>query len=198
MTYCTQCGKLIADDAHYCPYCGAPANVTTGSSPAHGGTAPTDARSGIDAIMRSQHVQDYWLRRFIAIVIDFIIVSIVFVVIVLIFLIPAVIVGAFTGIPILTGILGAVAFPLFVGILMILYFPFAEVTYGATLGKSIMRLRVATADGRRLSLGQAFIRNLSKIYWLLLLLDVIIGLVIEPEYRQKLSDKFAGTIVVSA
>ena len=66
-----------------------------------------------------------------------------------------------------------------------------------TLGKSIMGLKVTNINGDRPTLGQAFIRNISKIYWILLLLDVIVGLAVQTDYKQKYSDKYAGTIVVS-
>lgn len=53
LTYCTKCGKPIADDALYCPFCGAAARAAGGFQ-APGGAVPADARSGIDALMRSQ------------------------------------------------------------------------------------------------------------------------------------------------
>jgi len=43
----------------------------------------------------------------------------------------------------------------------------------------------------------AFIRNISKIFWPLYLLDVIVGLATPGEPTQKYTDRIAGTIVVS-
>ena len=40
-------------------------------------------------------------------------------------------------------------------------------------------------------------RNVSKIYWVLLLLDVVIGLATSKQYNQKFSDKLVGTSVVA-
>jgi hypothetical protein len=40
------------------------------------------------------------------------------------------------------------------------------------------------------------LRNISKIYWLLLLLDTVVGLATSKNYTQKFSDRFAGTEVV--
>jgi hypothetical protein len=40
------------------------------------------------------------------------------------------------------------------------------------------------------------VRNISKVYWLLLLLDVVVGLATPKQYTQKFSDKLVGTSVV--
>ena len=45
------------------------------------------------------------------------------------------------------------------------------------------------------SFGEAFVRNISKIYWLLRLLAVIVGLAITKGYKQKYSDHLMGTTV---
>ncbi len=88
------------------------------------------------------------------------------------------------------------SFPFAAGLIMILYFVVSESYWGATLGKSIMGLRVTAVGGGRPSLGQTFLRNISKLHWLLLLLDTIVGLAVQTEYRQKFSDRYAGTIVM--
>jgi hypothetical protein len=44
-------------------------------------------------------------------------------------------------------------------------------------------------------LGTSFLRNLSKINWALLLLDVILGLALEVGYMRKFSDRFLRTSV---
>ncbi len=64
------------------------------------------------------------------------------------------------------------------------------------MGKRIMGLRVITLGGETPSLEKAFIRNISKIYWILLLLDVIGGLATSGDPRQKYSDRFAGTLII--
>jgi len=60
-----------------------------------------------------------------------------------------------------------------------------------------MNLKVTTTDGKTPTFWLAAIRNVSKIYWLLLLLDVIIGMATVGDPHQKYSDRFAGTAVVS-
>jgi uncharacterized RDD family membrane protein YckC len=58
-----------------------------------------------------------------------------------------------------------------------------------------MGLTVTTDNGLRPTLGASFLRNLSKINWVLLLLDVVVGLSLETGYLKKFSDRFLGTRV---
>ena len=189
----------MADSDIYCPNCGAQLVKTgpnaAGSNRPSWSDTPGGSRSGIDALINKPDAQNYWFRRLLAIIIDFIIVAIVIGVIFLVLTISSIIVGTLVGGPI-TGFFGFLTFPFIVGIFLILYSAFSEATHGTTFGKSAMRLRVTSVNGGRPNLGQAFVRNVSKIYWLLLLLDVTIGLAIEADYKLKVSDKWAGTIVV--
>lgn len=82
-------------------------------------------------------------------------------------------------------------------LLFLSYFTISEALYQRTFGKSIMGLKVITTDGSRFDIGKAFLRNLSKIYWLLLLLDLIGGFFTRVEPGQKFSDHIANTVVVS-
>lgn len=89
-------------------------------------------------------------------------------------------------------------FPFLFGILEILYFMFMEVSYGATLGKKILGLQVQTVNGGKVTFDKAFIRNVSKIHPLLLLIDWILAVAIAGhDQRQKYTDRIAGTTVVS-
>ena len=86
-------------------------------------------------------------------------------------------------------------FGTFASLVLVLYFTVAEGTYGKTIGKGVMRLQVTTDAHASPSLGQAFLRNLSKINWVLLFLDVVVGLAVDPGYTKKFSDRFLGTSV---
>ena len=141
------------------------------------------------SLAESPRTQNYWIRRLVAFVIDSIILSIAGVVLGAILSIPFIILGSSN----MASFFGA--FPVVIGLFSILYFPAMEVYNGATIGKSVLGLKVATLQGARLSWGQAFVRNVSKIYWVLLLLDVVVGLAIQTDYRQKFSDRYAGTVV---
>jgi hypothetical protein len=48
----------------------------------------------------------------------------------------------------------------------------------------------------QIAMDKAFTRNISKIYWALLLLDLIAGLATGTDYRKKFTDKYTETIVV--
>ena len=82
------------------------------------------------------------------------------------------------------------------GLLYVLYFTIAESMYGGTIGKMMVGLKVTAVNGERPSLESSFIRNISKIYWVLLVLDVIGGLFIAKDPHQKYSDQIAQTTVV--
>jgi uncharacterized RDD family membrane protein YckC len=88
--------------------------------------------------------------------------------------------------------------PFFFGIIEVLYFAILDVSWGATIGKRVLGLQVQMVNGSKVQFGAAFIRNISKIYPLFLLLDWIIGIATPgSDRRQKYTDRMAGTTVVS-
>jgi len=60
-----------------------------------------------------------------------------------------------------------------------------------------MNLKVTTTDDKIPTFALALIRNVSKIYSLLWLLDVIIGMATVGDPHQKYTDRIAATTVVS-
>lgn len=131
-------------------------------------------------------LQDHWLRRLIAIVIDFAI-SLVIAFIISIFVpLPAL------GIPLL-----GTTFNLLQGLIFILYTAVLESTWGAPFGMQLMRLRVTTTDGRNPALDRALIRDVSKIHGVVLLIDTVVGMATAGDPHQKITDRYAGTTVVS-
>ncbi len=142
----------------------------------------------------------HWIYRLIAIIIDSIIAAI-----------PAYIIYALALIPLLSstvdygfGVILSVPpwwayllLPLIIGIVQLLYFMILDTVWGGTIGKRILGLQVQTVNGGKVPFGKAFLRNISKIYGLLLLLDWLIGIVTPGDKRQKYMDRVAGTTVVS-
>lgn len=63
-------------------------------------------------------------------------------------------------------------------IIYFLYFVYSEVTFGATPGKQIMKLRVCDAKGEKLTWGRAIMRNLMKLVVLGSTFFFAIGLVV--------------------
>jgi uncharacterized RDD family membrane protein YckC len=126
----------------------------------------------------------HWVLRFIALLIDSIIISIVTWILLII-------------LPGSVFLIGVLEFPFIVGIIQVFYFALLDVSWGGTIGKRFLGLKVQMTDGDKVTLDKSFIRNISKIYWVLLLLDWIIALFTPGrDKRQKYSDRFAGTTVV--
>ena len=183
MAFCARCGKELPAGVAFCPNCGAPVGSTaTSSSPA--------AASGFETLTRDQKAQQYWIERLVAYVIDAIIVYAVLAIIFFAVAVPAYLFGGF-GVGLFFG-----GFALIGGLIFVLYFTLLESTSGATIGKRIFKLRVKSKSGSNPTFAEAFIRNISKIYWILLLLDVIVGLALSKGYQQKYSDQMMGTTVV--
>jgi uncharacterized RDD family membrane protein YckC len=185
LAFCAKCGKELPMSATFCPSCGTPVS---------GATPAAEPISGVDAVIKESKAQEYWIRRLVALIIDGIIIGVV---VTVIFVFAASSAFLFGG---GFGVFGAIfgAFAVVVGILLIFYFPLMESTSGATIGKKALGLRVVSKTGGNPTFVEAFIRNVSKIYWILLLLDVIVGLATSKGYQQKYSDRLAGTSVVPA
>jgi uncharacterized RDD family membrane protein YckC len=64
-------------------------------------------------------------------------------------------------------------FFLLMGMIAFLYFLITESVFGYTLGKRIFDLKVVTVNGNNPSLKQVLIRNISKIVFVFLILDVV-------------------------
>jgi uncharacterized RDD family membrane protein YckC/ribosomal protein L40E len=176
--YCSKCGEKLPDDSKFCTKCGA--------------TVGREARTEtvVGRFETDTDLQEYWIKRGIAYIIDSIIVGIAAVVLLGIAFFPAISTNPAS----LFDILG---FPFAMGLLYILYFPVAETMYGATFGKSMMGFKVVTRTGGRPSFEKSFIRNVTKIHQVLLLLDVIGGLITSTELHQKYTDRIANTTVVA-
>lgn len=89
-------------------------------------------------------------------------------------------------------------FPFFSGLPLFLYSAFTESIYGFTLGKRLMYFKVVAKEEKKPRTNIAFLRNLTKIYTLALLLEVLIALAMpnrDPVHRYL--DSYAGTTVVS-
>lgn len=181
--FCAKCGKELPEGATFCPSCGAAVQAGAAGSP----------MSGIDALTKDQKAQEYWVERLIALIVDYVIVYVVLGIVTAFIAIPALLTGgaAYFGV-----VFGGVA--ILWGVVFVVYNAVMEASSGASIGKKLFRLKVVSKRGSNPPFTEAFIRNLSKIYWLLLLLDVIVGLAVSRGYQQKYSDHFMETAVVRA
>lgn len=186
MPFCTKCGAQVPAGAGFCPSCGSP--VSTGG----GQSVPI---SGLSTLTRDAQAQEYWVKRLLAYVIDAVIVYAVIGLAAAATAIPAFLAGVFVpGYSPQIFPFGTY-FGTFAGLLFVLYFTLAEAAYDKTVGKAVMGLRVTTDSGGRPTLGTSFLRNLSKINAVLLLLDVVLGLALEVGYSKKFSDRYLRTSV---
>lgn len=188
MPYCQRCGAELTEGDRFCPNCGAQVPPLEPEGYV--------ARTGLERIGSERALQGHWIQRVIAMVVDGIVVAFA-----VFFAISLPLILAFPFIfPInwfISWVSGFFRF-LLIGLVWFLYFSFAEAGYGCTLGKRVVGLKVMTVDGARPSLEKAFIRNVSKIHWVLLILDVVGGLATSGDPRQKFSDRVAGTTIVGA
>lgn len=89
--------------------------------------------------------------------------------------------------------------PIFYGLLFVIYSTVMESSVSAdTLGKRFMGLKVQMLDGSKAPSNKVLTRNLSKIFWIIFLIDFLIGIATPgPDPRQRYFDRIAGTTVVS-
>ena len=188
MAYCWKCGAQLYEGSAFCQNCGAPAK------PAPTMTTGPSGQTGFERLRDDRVYQDHWARRVIAYIIDVVIVSVALLVVALA-----------TALPSLVGVFFGQTFPLtwFWGfwlgglspLVVLAYFVFAEGLFAKTIGKELMGLRVVRVDTKRLDFWSAFVRNLSKIAFILLVIDLAVGLGTHGDGYQKYSDRYIGTTV---
>jgi uncharacterized RDD family membrane protein YckC len=142
----------------------------------------------------------HWLIRFIALVIDSIPLGIIAYAIFWFIIVPLWFTTSIFSIAIVSVAWWAwvLIFPLLYGIFALLYFIIMEVTMGATIGKKILGLQVQMTNGSKVTFDKSFIRNISKLFGIFLILDWLVAIVTPgPDPRQKYTDRIAGTTVVS-
>jgi uncharacterized RDD family membrane protein YckC len=172
MPFCRNCGAQLSENAVFCQNCG-----TSTREPS-----------------RPLRVSAGWGTRFVAWLIDIIIIEI--------FLAPT---RLFWG---LLGLLGfslpIFPFPInwlpFVGfgldnIVCFFYWTIMDGTFGQSIGKMAMQLKVTRLDGQSIDIGTAAIESLGKAF--LLPLDCIIGWLIHSDRNQRLLNLISETMVVS-
>jgi uncharacterized RDD family membrane protein YckC len=200
MVYCSKCGAQNPEGARYCNNCAATIAMTetvtnwsslqppgevqqSAQAPA---TLPPELQPGqkatlLDYLSHYQGLQYHWVRRFVALVFDAIFV-----------LLPVYVI-----LTLLTWMLGGfLGFMGVGGLVLWLYSAFFEYSMGGTIGKMILGLRVVSTKGK-LEVSDALVRNITKIYPLLLLIEFIATLFVETtDAHQRYLDKISKTTVV--
>jgi uncharacterized RDD family membrane protein YckC len=183
--YCSKCGEQLADDAKFCTKCG---TLVTVEAKPEADKEATKVEAVIDRFQEDSQLQDYWIRRLIAYVIDILAISVAAALIMAVLAFPVFIADPFR-------YFNWVSFPFAKGAFAVAYFIIAETTYGTTIGKHLLALKVVTKPDQKISLEKAFIRNISKIHEVFLLLDVIVGILTLPNLNQKYTDEIANTTI---
>lgn len=130
-------------------------------------------------------MENFWGRRFAALLVDIIILTLfMYVVSTIVFLLFAQL-----------GIFSVLNYWIFIAaIIIIVYFTFMEGKTDSTLGKKIFKLKIKAVNGN-VGYKKAFIRNLSKIYYFPLIADVILGFIF-GDSNDRILDKISGTYVI--
>jgi uncharacterized RDD family membrane protein YckC len=134
-----------------------------------------------------------WVTRVIAYAIDSFIVGAVGALLSLMAYLPLWVGSVFSGGMDWTGVW---RLPFILGAGQVIYFTFMEYMYGASLGKQLLGLRVEASGGGKPSLVASFMRNATKIHAVALFIDVVMGLALTEDPRDKFTDGVSGAYVV--
>jgi uncharacterized RDD family membrane protein YckC len=197
--FCSACGGEVKETDRFCPKCG---RTVTYAAP-----AAYAAQPGVSAPpVAARRYAGFWLR-FVAYLIDGLIVGIPVTVVVLVVIAMLGGLAAFHGLPqnpdpqqvtaLVMGLVGLIL-PLVLCSVVIswLYFAMMESSARqATLGKGVLSLRVTDLNGQRVSFGRASGRYFSKI--ITGLVPLAIGWILAgfTAKKQALHDFIAGTLV---
>jgi uncharacterized RDD family membrane protein YckC len=189
---CTQCGTRATPGAKFCENCGAsfstpvaqrPAELQRYRTPAYYTGSPTPYQ-GV-AI------------RFVALIIDYVIIGVIAGILALPFVFAAVALTGMRGGSALSG--GSLAAASLIALVVwFLYFTLLEGRYGQTIGKMALNIKVVrAADGGPIDYGKAAVRTILRV--IDGLFDYLIGAIFiwTSDEKQRLGDRVAHTVVVS-
>jgi uncharacterized RDD family membrane protein YckC len=125
--------------------------------------------------------QEHWITRFLAIELDYIIMVFV--------------TGLVKDLVFTDWSISMIDYFLMMGAISFLYFVITESILRYTLGKRMFDLKVVTVKGNKPSFKEVFIRNISKIVFVFLILDVIGSWFTAKNLHQRYVDKIAHTTV---
>ncbi|MFB3766231.1 MAG: RDD family protein [Methanotrichaceae archaeon] len=83
-------------------------------------------------------------------------------------------------------------------IIYIAYYTYLEGTRGQTIGKMAMKIKVVKEDGSRIDIGTAFVRNILRIIDGLIFYLIGAILIWTSHKKQRLGDRAAKTVVIKA
>jgi uncharacterized RDD family membrane protein YckC len=166
MAYCKKCGNELPEGATFCPKCGTPVGSVTELRVA------------------------YWGERFIAWLIDVLIIGAIIGSVQLFVWIGW---PGYVWVPNVPRWIPFVDFGL-TNVVHFLYWMLMDGIYGQSIGKMLMRIRVAKMNGDHINMGQAAMESVGKAF--LLPLDCILGWALYPRRRQRIFNYLSETIVI--
>jgi uncharacterized RDD family membrane protein YckC len=179
MPFCKKCGNELPEAAKYCPACGTSTSTETPATPA---TPVTRVASVADGVNLAS-----WGERFVAWLLDVIIVGIVVGILNLFSLIVGLTWAAWPGwLPFFNFNLG--------GVIYFLYWLLMDGLYGQSIGKMIMRLKITRLDGSQINMVAAALESVGKAF--LLPLDCLLGWLLYPKRRQRIFNYISETIII--
>ena len=168
MANCGNCGSELPGGAAYCPKCG----------------------TVVQAV--EQPKLAYWSERFIAWLIDIVIIGAI------VGFIRVFVWVTWPGYVWAPGVPSWIPFVDFgtSNVVYLLYWMLSEGIYGQSIGKMIMRIKMTQMDGMVPNMGHAAIESIGKAF--LLPIDVIVGWIFYSKRRQRLFNYLSNTIVVKS
>lgn len=134
--------------------------------------------TGFDYLSQDKQLQVHWLKRFVAILMDSLIIYV-----------PLWLMGTALGYNIMFA-------GFFSGIALFVYSFVFESAVGGTVGKMVFHMKAVPMHGTMTPM-QAVLRNISKVFVLFLALDWVIGMAVDTkDPRQKWMDQVAHTSVI--
>ena len=181
MPYCNKCGNELPEGAKYCPVCGT--SVSAEEAPAASIEQTASTVSDVSGLKLA-----FWGERFVAWLIDAIIIGMV-----------VAILGVFS---LIAGVTWWSGWPSWLpffnfnlgGVIYFVYWMLMDGLYGQSFGKMAMRLKVTRLNGGQINMGAAALESVGKAF--LLPLDCLLGWLLYPKRRQRIFNYISETIVV--
>lgn len=184
MLYCKNCGNELPEEARFCPKCGTAVAIEE--------TAPTFAPPVAPAAPEGLKLA-FWWERFVAWLIDVVLVGIVTSILGLFSLLGG-LSNNFTLVPGWSGWLTFFFSFNLNGVILFLYWMLMEGMYGQSLGKMMMRIKVTRLDGSPVGVTHAVVESVGKAFFLPL--DLLLGWLMYTRRRQRIFNYLSGTIVI--